>query len=228
LETTLGEHFQLTADDGHQLAAYRARPEQTPRAGLVVLQEIFGVNSHIRAVADGFARDGFLVIAPALFDRVQRDVEIGYTQQDIDKGRALMQSLSHDKVLLDIGAAMGEAQKAGRTGIVGYCWGGAMAWLAAARIPGFMAAVCYYGGSIPALIDERLRCPVMCHWGEKDHAIPMEAVRKIEAAHPEVISYVYPAGHGFNCDQRGSWDAASAELARGRTLEFFQQHLMRA
>jgi carboxymethylenebutenolidase len=210
----------LHAADGHRLAAYRATPEGKPRGALVVLQEIFGVNSHIRSVADGYARNGWLAIAPALFDRVERGIEIGYTPADIERGRTLKGAVSNDSALLDIGAAVDAVKSAGRVGVIGYCWGGTLAWLAACRQPGLAAAVSYYGGGIGELVDLTPRCPVLAHFGDSDASIPLSVVDALRKAHPEVEVHIYPAGHGFNCDQRGSFDPASAALARERSLAF--------
>ena len=221
----MGTFIELTAADGHRLSAYRCEPTGKPRGGLVVVQEIFGVNSHIRAVADGYAADGYLVVAPALFDRAQRNYETGYTQPEIQAGVAIMQGLKWDNTMADIAAAIGNAKPAGKVGIVGYCYGGTAAWMAASRLPGLACAVPYYGGSIPSLIGEEPNCPILFHWGETDHSIPLEASKKVAAAHPEAISHFYDAGHGFNCDQRGSYDAESAKLARERTVEFLRKHV---
>jgi carboxymethylenebutenolidase len=221
----MGSTLELVAADGHRLAAYRADPPGKPRGGLVVVQEIFGVNSHIRGVADGFAADGYLAIAPALFDRVERGLDIGYSQPEIDRGRALMQKLSLDDALKDVAAAMKAVAPAGRTGIVGYCWGGTVAWVSAAKLDGLACSAPYYGGGILASKDLRPRCPAMLHFGETDHAIPIAEVQAMKAARPELTIHVYPAGHGFNCDQRGSYHAESAKLARERTLAFFRKHL---
>jgi carboxymethylenebutenolidase len=221
----MGSHIELTAADGHRFAAYRAEPPGRPRGALVVIQEIFGVNSHIRAVADGYAADGFLAIAPALFDRVERGVEIGYSQPEIDRGRAIMAKVSLDDALRDVAAAMQNVAAAGKIGIVGYCWGGTVAWVAAAKLEGLACAVPYYGGGVLANKDLKPRCPVMLHFGETDHAIPIAEVRAWKAARPELAIHVYPAGHGFNCDQRGSYDAPSAKLARERTLAFLSAYV---
>jgi carboxymethylenebutenolidase len=223
----MGTTLELTAADGHRFAAYRADPPGKPRGALVVVQEIFGVNSHIRAVTDGFAADGYLAIAPALFDRVERGLEIGYSQPEIDRGRAIMQKLSMDAALMDVGAAVKFAAAAAGTkvGTTGYCWGGTVAWVSAAKLDGLACAVPYYGGGILANKDLKPRCPVMFHFGETDHAIPIADVRAMQAARPELAFHIYPAGHGFNCDQRGSYHADSAKLARERTLAFLRKHL---
>lgn len=221
----MGTMIELTAADGHSLKAYLAEPQERPRGALVVVQEIFGVNSHIRAVADGYAEEGYLVIAPALYDRVQRDYESGYSDAEIQAGRALREKIGWDEALADISAAVEAVAHAGKVGIVGYCWGGAVAWMAAARVPGLSAAVPYYGGAIPSLIDERPQCPAMLHFGETDASIPLDKAQAVARAHPEVTVHFYSAGHGFNCDQRGSYDAQAAALARSRTLDFLAKHV---
>jgi carboxymethylenebutenolidase len=216
--------MELTAADGHRLQAYEAVPGGTARGGVVVVQEIFGVNDHIRRVADEYAADGYRVIAPALFDRVQRGIELGYTDADIAEGRRIRGQLTFEQALADVNAAR-EALGGGNLGIVGYCWGGTVTWLAAARLPGFAAAASYYGGGIGQFAAEHPRCPTQCHFGEKDHAIPLTEVAAVRDANPAVEVYTYPAGHGFNCDARGSYDAAAAKLARDRTLAFFRKHI---
>ena len=214
----------LQAADGHRLAAYRAVPAGKPRGALVVVQEIFGVNSHIRAVADGYAADGWLAIAPAMFDRVERGIELGYTPADIERGRELKGGCSNDHALLDIAAAVDAVRSADKVAVIGYCWGGTLAWLAACRQPGLAAAVSYYGGGIGELVDMTPRCQVLAHFGERDASIPLSVPEALRTAHPEVEIHIYPAGHGFNCDQRGSFDAASAKLARERSLAFLNAH----
>ena len=215
----------LQAADGHRLAAYRAVPAGKPRGALVVVQEIFGVNSHIRAVADGYAADGWLAIAPAMFDRVERGIELGYTPADIERGRELKGGCSNDHALLDIAAAVDTVRSAGKVAVIGYCWGGTLAWLAACRQPGLSAAVSYYGGGIGELIDLTPRCPVLAHFGERDASIPLTVPEALRKAHPEVEIHIYPAGHGFNCDQRGSYNAGASKTARERTLEFLAKHV---
>ena len=216
---------QGTAADGHSLGIYRADPAGAPRGAVVIAQEIFGVNSHIRAVCDDYAGQGYVALAPALFDRVERDVQLGYQPDDIARGRAVRERVSLDDALADVEAAAKEVAGAGRIGIVGYCWGGTIAWVAATRSRTFAAAVGYYGGGVADLAGEQPNCPVQLHFGEQDHAIPLEGVEKVRAAHPELPIYLYPAGHGFNCDQRASHHAESARLARERTLAFLRQHV---
>jgi len=222
----MGKMIELTASDGHQLAAYKADPSGKPRGAIVVIQEIFGVNSHIRQVADGYAADGYLVIAPAMFDRVQRGYDTGYSQPEIQAGIEVMQKLDWKQTMLDADAAVAEAKKAGKVGIVGYCWGGTVSWVAAARAAGLACSAPYYGGGMPGFINEKPKVPTMCHFGELDQSPTLEQSKAIAKAHPEITAHFYPgAGHGFNCDQRGSYHAASAKLARERTLAFFRKHL---
>jgi carboxymethylenebutenolidase len=221
----MGQWLNLTAADGFRLAAYRADPAGQPRGGLIVVQEIFGVNSHIRAVCDGFAADGYAAIAPALFDRSERSVDHGYTPEEVARGRELKARAGTDAALLDVAAAREAAAAAGRVGIVGYCWGGYISWMSAARVTGLACAITYYGGGMTEAIAERPQCPVMAHFGERDAAIPLAGVKQFAAAHPEVQVYLYPAEHGFNCDLRGAYDAASAQLARERTLAWLRRHV---
>jgi carboxymethylenebutenolidase len=221
----MGKTIQLTASDGHKLSAYRAEPPGNPKGGLVVAMEIFGVNSHIRGVADGYAADGYLVIAPALFDRVQPNYDAGYSQEEIQKGIGFIQKINLDDTMKDVAAAVESIASAGKTGIVGYCWGGTVAWKAASSVPGLACAIPYYGGGVPGLIGLKPKCPVMFHWGETDQSIPLDKAREFAAGHKDQTHYFYAAGHGFNCDQRGSYNAESAKLARGRTLEFLGKHV---
>ena len=220
----MGEKLELTAEDGHRLQAYLARPVGPPRGGLVVCQEIFGVNHHIREVADGYAESGYLAIAPALFDRLRPGVELEYNADDVAEGRALKTATAWDQAVTDIGAAAARAAEAGKVGVVGYCWGGSLAWLAACRLP-VAAAVGYYGGQIHEHREEDPGCPVMLHFGERDSMIPPEHVEAIGARHPEVEIFTYPAGHGFNCRPRADFEPESAALAFERTLAFLRRHL---
>ncbi|MDH5556243.1 MAG: dienelactone hydrolase family protein [Alphaproteobacteria bacterium] len=221
----MGDIIQLKASDGHELAAYVAEPEGAARGGIVVIQEIFGVNSHIRAVADGFAADGYKVIAPAMFDRIERNVDLGYDPDSIARGRELKGRMDWDNPLLDIQAAIG-ALSGLKVGVTGYCWGGSLAWLAATRLDGVSAAICYYGGQINDFRNESAKCPALMHFGSEDGSIPMEAVEAIRAAQPDIPIHLYEgAGHGFSCDHRGSYDAGSAATARQRTMEFLAKNV---
>jgi carboxymethylenebutenolidase len=221
----MGSMIELTASDGHKLGAYKAEPSGKPKGGIVLIQEIFGVNHHIRAVADGYAKDGYLVIAPALFDRVGKDMQLGYGPEDQEKGKATRGQLKWDAVLADVEAAHKAAKEAGKVAIIGYCFGGSVAWLGATRL-NFDASVAYYGGNVADFVEEKPKCPTICHNGTEDKGIPMEKVEKIKATRPEVTVYTYEgAGHGFNCDERGSYHEASAKLARQRTLDFLAKHI---
>ncbi|HZQ73022.1 MAG TPA: dienelactone hydrolase family protein [Burkholderiales bacterium] len=222
----MGKMIELTASDGHKLAAYRADPASKPRGAVVVIQEIFGVNSHIKSVADGYAADGYVAVAPAMFDRAQRGYDTGYSQPEIQAGIAIMQKLDWKNTFADVTAAIGEAKKAGKVGIVGYCWGGTVAWRAASNLSGLACSAPYYGGGMPNFINEKPKIPVMCHFGEQDQSPTLEQAKAIASAHPEITAYFYPgAGHGFNCDQRGSYNAEASKLARSRTLEFFRKNV---
>ena len=225
----MAETVKLTAADGHTLDAYVAEPAGEPRAALVVVQEIFGVNGHIRSVTDHFAAEGYLAIAPALFDRKERGVDLGYEGADMQKAMTLIPKTPEDMqhALTDVAAAVAYVQDEYRTkvGVVGYCWGGTIAWLAAAELP-ITAAVGYYGGMIAKFLEDAPKVPIILHFGKKDDHIPMEDIEKIRAAYPEVPVYLYDdAGHGFNCSVRGSYDAPSAKEALERTLAFFAEHL---
>jgi carboxymethylenebutenolidase len=221
----MGKMIELAASDGHKLAAYRAEPTGKARGGIVVIQEIFGVNSHIKQVADGFAADGYLAIAPALFDRVQKNVDLGYTPDDIAKGREIRGKVTNDMAVKDAQAAINEAAKAGKVGMVGYCWGGLVTWLSAAKATGLVCAVPYYGGGILDNASLEPKVPVMGHFGDKDAHIPVEGVKKLAAQHPKQQIFIYEADHGFNCDHRGSYNAPAAKQARERTLAFFRKHV---
>jgi len=223
----VGESITLTASDGHELGDYLARPDGPARAGLVICQEIFGVTAHIRDVADGFAAKGYLTIAPALFDRIERGVELTYTADDTTRGRALRTALAWEAVMLDVSAAVEHVRTGsgpGVAGVVGYCWGGSLAWLAACRLH-VAAAVGYYGGQIHEHRAEKPNCPVQLHFGERDPIIPNEHVVEIGALHPDVPIFTYDAGHGFNCVPRPDYNPDAAALARQRTLDFLARHL---
>jgi carboxymethylenebutenolidase len=212
------------ARDGHEFDAWLSPPMGTARGAVLVLQEVFGVNSHIRAVADSFAAEGFLAIAPSLFDRARRNVQLGYTPQDLELGRGYALQIPEEKLLLDMRACVNVVQHAGAVGVVGYCWGGSLSYLAACELP-VAAAVSYYGTRTVQYLGKQPQAPVLYHFGDRDKTLPPEAIEKIRAAHPQGQYCIYAADHGFNCDQRASFDAAAAKLARERTLKFFGQHL---
>lgn len=227
----MGNFIDLKAADGTAIPAYVAQPAGAPKGGIVVIQEIFGVNSHIRAVADGYAAAGYLVVAPSTFHRVKQDVELGYSKDDMDAGFALktaVEALPAPGVLQDIQAAVQHARQAtGKVGVVGYCWGGLLTWRAACLLEGLSAAVPYYGGGMttPAEAARVPKVPTMAHFGDQDHWIPLDTVEAFKKQHPEVEVHVYNANHGFNCDQRASYNEAAAQLARTRTLAFFGKHV---
>jgi len=223
----MGTKIKLTATDGHKFEAYIAESTGPARGAIVLIQEIFGVNSHIRSVADDYASQGFHVIAPALFDRVQPNLELGYNPADMAQGMKAARQIGMDAALLDVAASIAHARTEWRelkVGVLGFCFGGSLAWLAATRLDP-AAAVCYYGGRIAANATETPRCPVMMHFGAKDPHIGPAEIQKIKAAQPDVPLFLYDAGHGFNCDQRKDFEPESAKVARQRTLEFFSRHL---
>jgi carboxymethylenebutenolidase len=221
----MSERITLRASDGQVLGAYVARPACEPIAALVVVQEIFGVNAHIRSVADGYANDGFLAVAPALFDRIEPDVQLGYEGADMQTARSFIPKLNIDKSLADVAAAVDYCKATGnKVGVIGYCYGGTLAWLAVCRLS-IAVAVGYYGGRIAKFASETPTAPVMLHYGRQDAHIPPEEIGAVRSAHPEVEIYEYDAGHGFNCEARASYNAASAKQARARSLAFLKKHL---
>jgi carboxymethylenebutenolidase len=214
---------RLTASDGHELDAYEVHPDGAS-ASIVIVQEIFGVNAHIRSVVDRYASFGYRAIAPALFDRGERGVELGYDDAGRARGIELVMPIAFDAALLDVAAAVDHVSETGPVAVIGYCFGGSIAWIAACDLP-IAAAVGYYGGQIHAMVDRQPKVPTMLHFGELDHGIPLDQVSAIAAAHPEVPVHVYEgADHGFNCDARATHDARSAAIALGRTLEFLADH----
>jgi len=226
----MGEFIDLKAADGQAIPVYVARPAAAPKGAVVVLQEIFGLNSHIRSVADDYAKEGYLAVAPATFHRVKPGVELGYGEQDMAAGSALKQAveaLPAPGVLQDIQAAIDWSAQAGKVGVVGYCWGGLLTWRSACLLQGLSAAAPYYGGGMttPDESARAPRVPVLAHFGDQDRWIPLDSVQAFQRAHPEVEVHVYQANHGFNCDQRGAWNEPAARLARERTLAFFAKHL---
>lgn len=221
----MGEMIRLSAKDGFTLSAWKAVPAGAPKGGVVILQEIFGLNAHIRSVADRYAAEGYLAIAPALFDRVRPGIELGYTPDDVTNGARIRAETTTEGALADTQAAIEAAAAGGKVGVVGYCWGGSLAFLAATRLTGLSAAVCYYGGMIANALDEVPRVPTIMHFGRLDKHIPMSDVDKIRQALPHLSVFDYDADHGFNCDARGSFNQPAADLARARTLEFLADKL---
>jgi carboxymethylenebutenolidase len=218
----MAETIELSAPDGHRFSAYRADPTGTPRGGVVIIQEIFGLTRHVCEVADQYAAQGYASFAPAMFDRVRPGIVLDYSE--IQQGVETMMQLKPSQTLLDLGATVDAAVAAGKTAVVGFCWGGTIAYVAACRLP-ISAAVSYYGGRILQYGDHKPRCPVMYHFGEQDQSIPPATVEKVRHLHPEGIYYTYPAGHGFNCSERSSYEPQSAQLAFERSLEFLRRNV---
>jgi carboxymethylenebutenolidase len=219
----MGTTIRLKAKDGHELDAYLAQAKGKAKGGIVVVQEIFGVTKHIERVADQFAASGYLVVAPAMFDRVERNVKLAYSE--IEKGREFMRRLEWPNTLADLEAAVNEARGAGHVAVVGYCWGGTVAHVAASELD-IQAAISYYGGAVAKMLDKKPRCPIMYHFGDQDASIPLSDIGLIKNATPESTLHVYPgAGHGFNCDERASYSAKDAKLAFERSIEFLNAQL---
>jgi carboxymethylenebutenolidase len=217
---TMAELVSITAADGHVLDAFVARPAGDIRGGLVVVQEIFGINGHIQDICKRFAKQGYVAIAPALFDRQEKGVDLGYDADGLKKGVELKNGADDDAALLDIAAARDAIADAGHISVIGYCWGGKLAYLTACRLEGFFKAIGYYGGGIITYNALKPQIPTMLHFGDQDAGIPLTDVDAIMNAHPELEVYIYQAQHGFNCDQRGSYNATAARLALERSLAF--------
>ena len=222
---SMGEYTTIMARDGHQFQAWLTAAPGRPHGAVVVIQEIFGVNAHIRAVTDDFAAQGYTAIAPCLFDRVRRGIELQYTPENMQEGSGYLKQLKPENTLRDLAAAVAVVRSSGRVGTVGYCFGGTLSYVAACQLP-VACAVVYYG-RVAGYLDQKPRCPVMYHFGGADTSIPMSDVEQVRAAgDARALLYVYEgAGHGFNCDQRASYSAASAALARTRTLDFLARYL---
>jgi carboxymethylenebutenolidase len=222
----MGHHIKLTASDGFEFGAYRADPAGAPRGAVVVIQEIFGVNSHIRAVCDRLASAGYVAVAPAIFDRSEPGFESGYSPEEAVIARKFVANPDFGAFLRDTQASIEAVKTVGAVGVIGFCLGGSLAYLAAARLSGLSAAIGYYGGAIVRFADEKPKVPVQLHFGEKDAHISLSDVGTIRAKQPGVEVFVYEgAQHGFNCDERASYDKASADLAWQRSLAFFAKHL---
>jgi carboxymethylenebutenolidase len=217
--------MQLTASDGHQFEAYVPQSPGPQHAAVVVVQEIFGVNGHIRAVADDYASQGYWTIAPALFDRFQPNLEVGYGPEDRKRGMQAASQVGLETALKDVQECIEYAKELRKkVGVLGFCWGGTVAWLAATRLQPD-AVVAYYGGQIAKHSAEKPSCPVQLHFGKLDAHIPMSEIDGIRRHHPGLPIFLYEAGHGFNCDQRETYEPVSAGLARQRTLQFLQENL---
>ncbi|MBX3446581.1 MAG: dienelactone hydrolase family protein [Parvibaculaceae bacterium] len=218
-----GKMVTLKSGDGAEILCYHAKAEGARKGGLVLIMEIFGVTAHIKDLCDGYAARGYDVLSPQLYDRQVRDFQATYSQEDIQRSLELRAANTYENTVLDVQMCIDRlrADGNGKVFITGYCYGGSVSWVAACRAKGLDAASCYYGGAIKQFIGESPRCPTICHFGEKDHGIPMEDVREIEKAHPEVKVYVYDADHGFNSDRRNNYDKTAADLALARTLALF-------
>ena len=222
----MGHDIKLTAADDFQLGGYRADPATAPRAAAVVIQEIFGVNHHIRAVCDRLASEGYVAIAPAIFDRLERNFQSGYSPDEVTVARKFVANPDWAAMLRDTQAAIDAVKNVGPVGIIGFCLGGSIAYAAATKLSGLSAAIGYYGGAIVRFADDRPRVPTQLHFGGNDAGIPPGDVETIRAKRPEVEIYIYPgAQHGFHCDERASYDKASADIAWPRSLAFFARHL---
>ncbi len=222
----MGKHFTLTTADQHTLGAYRADPQGAVKGGMVVVQEIFGVNHHIRTVCDRLAALCYVAVAPAVFDRFVRNFESGYSPDEIAHARSYLGNLNWDHMMHDVAAAKDDLKGVGPVGVIGFCMGGSAAFLAACRVPGLSAAVAFYGGQIGRFADEKPKCPVQMHFGEKDESIPMSTVEEIRRKQPQAEIYTYPdAPHGFYCDERASYRKEAADLAWSRTLRFLDAHM---
>jgi len=220
----MGQFTTIMARDGHEFQVWMAAAPARPRGALLVIQEIFGVNSHIRKLTDGFAAEGYTAVAPCLFDRIRRGIELDYTPAGMQEGMGYAKQLKPEATLRDLAAALAAVKHSGRTGAVGYCWGGTLSYLAAGQLP-LACAVVYYG-KVMSYLEQRPRCPVMYHFGTADRSIPLTDVEQLRTAYPAAPVYTYEgAGHGFNCEQRDSYDPQAAALARTRTLEFFARYV---
>jgi carboxymethylenebutenolidase len=222
----VGQDIKLTASDNFQLGGYRADPTGAPKAAVVVIQEIFGVNHHIRAVCDRIAGNGYVAIAPAIFDRIEPNFQSGYSPDEVAVARKFVANPDWTAMLRDTQAAIDAVRNVGPVGIVGFCLGGSVVYAAATKLSGLSVAIGYYGGAIVRFADDKPKVPTQLHFGEKDTGIPLTDVETIRAKRPDVEIHVYPgAQHGFNCEERASYDKPSADIARQRSLAFFAKHL---
>ena len=221
----MNEILEMTAKDNHQFSAYISQPSGKPKAGIVIIQEIFGINAHIREVADLYASKGYLCIAPSLFDRIEKNITLNYDETGVTKGRNLKE-LCDKYALKDIEASITLVSSAGKVGVIGYCWGGSLSWRIGCKASNLSASVCYYGGDILKLKNLKPKCNVLTHFGEFDKGIPIKDVRIFEKKRPEVLTYIYPADHGFNCNHRSQFSNTCAEIALDRTLKFLEKNLI--
>jgi carboxymethylenebutenolidase len=221
----MGELIKATASDGHILDVYLAQAKGLPKGGIVLIQEIFGVNNHIKSIADQYASEGYLVGAPSLFDRVEPNIRLCYNPEDIAHGKELKESVGNENPLLDIQSTLNIVKSAGKVAVIGYCWGGTLTWLSACQVPGFSAAASYYGGGIGALAFMQPKCPTIFHFGENDPVIPLTDIDTLKSAQPKCPIYLYPAGHGFNCKQRDGFHSSSSKIALERTIEHVEHNI---
>ena len=220
----MNEIIEITAKDNHKFSAYISQPSGKPKAGIVIVQEIFGVNTHIKEVTDLYASKGYLCIAPSLFDRIEKNVTLNYDEKGVSKGRNLKELCDKD-ALKDIEASISVVSSAGKVGVIGYCWGGSLSWRIGCEASNVSAAVCYYGGDIPKLRDLKPKCNVLTHFGELDKGIPINEVKIFEEIRAEVLTYIYPADHGFNCDHRSQFNKRCSKIALDRTLKFLEKNI---
>ena len=220
----MNELIEITAKDNHRFSAYISQPSGKPKAGIVIIQEIFGVNIHIKEVTDLYASKGYLCIAPSLFDRIEKNISLNYDESGVTKGRNLKE-LCDKNALKDIEASISVVSSAGKVAVIGYCWGGSLSWRIGCEASNLSASICYYGGDIPKLKDLEPKCKVLTHFGELDKGIPINDVKIFEETQPDVLTYTYPADHGFNCDHRSQYNKTCANIALERTLKFLEQNL---
>ncbi|WP_338829808.1 dienelactone hydrolase family protein [Bradyrhizobium sp. 27S5] len=222
----MGQDIKLKASDGFELGAYRADPAGAPTGAIVVIQEIFGVNHHIRSVCDRLAKEGYVAVAPSIFDRITPNFQSGYSADEVAEARKFVANPDFAEMLRDSQAAIDAVKPVGPVGIIGFCLGGSIAYAAATKLTGLSAAIGYYGGAVVRFADDKPSVPTQLHFGEKDAGIPLSDVETIKSKRPEVEIFIYPgAQHGFHCDERASYDKASADIAWPRSMEFFAKHL---
>ncbi len=221
----MNELIEVTAKDNHQFSAYISQPSGKPKAGIVIIQEIFGVNRHIKEVTNLYAGKGYLCVAPSLFDRIEKNVTLNYDEKGVSKGRDFKEMCDND-ALKDVEASISVVSSAGKVGVIGYCWGGSLSWRIGCKSSNLSASVCYYGGDIPKLRNLIPKCNVLTHFGELDKGIPINDVKIFKQERPEVLTYTYPADHGFNCDHRSQYNKTSARIALDRTLKFLEENIV--
>ncbi|MBR0692305.1 dienelactone hydrolase family protein [Bradyrhizobium lablabi] len=222
----MGQDIKLKASDGFQFGGYRADPAGAPKGAIVVIQEIFGVNHHIRSVCDRLAKEGYVAVAPSIFDRIEPNFQSGYSPDEVANARKFVANPDWAAMLRDTEAAIESVKSVGPVGIIGFCLGGSLTYAAATKLKGLSAAVSYYGGAIVRFAEDKPTVPTQLHFGEKDAGIPLSDVETIKSKRPEVEVFIYPgAQHGFHCDERASYDKVSSDVAWPRTLDFFAKHL---